>query len=180
VNRIRRYGAAAAVALVAASLAACDGGDPEPKISPSSPVASPSSPAPTSGSATPEAETPEAFIRRWVDLQREAQNSGDTEELRSLSEKCDPCMAFLRRIDEIYAEGGFIETDGWSIRKIARPMATPDGVQVDVSVTSAPTRFRESTDADTQTLQGGELEERFLLERESSSWLVSGLLEVSQ
>ena len=49
----------------------------------SSSSADPPSPTPTSTSSEPspteEAETPEEFVRRWVEVEHEMQNTGDTQ-----------------------------------------------------------------------------------------------------
>ena len=61
------------------SLAACTDG--------SSSATDPPTPSVSSSSADPtpteEAETPEEFVRRWVQVDREMQNSGDTGEYRA-------------------------------------------------------------------------------------------------
>ena len=106
------------VAVVVAALASggCQGGGDEPTPSPSgsaSTSAAPESPS-TSTSPSPEAETAEEFIRRWVEVGNAMQNSGDTDEYRSLSRGCTACIATADQIDQIYKDGGRVETAGWT------------------------------------------------------------------
>ena len=61
------------------------GPDPSPSVSSSEP-----SPSPTE---TEDAESPEEFVRRWVDVDREMQNSGDTDAYR----RCHPSVALAWR-----------------------------------------------------------------------------------
>lgn len=91
-------------------LAGCsDEPEPKPKI----PETTSSSPAPTPAeSETPEAESPEDFIRRWQEAALTAQNRGDTGKYRAFGPKCKPCSEFADQVDQIYADGGSVRLGG--------------------------------------------------------------------
>ena len=72
-------------------LAGCSD-DPEPK--PKIPETTSSSPTPTpTESETPEAESPEDFIRRWAGAGDEMQVTGETAEYDACSRRCRPCKS---------------------------------------------------------------------------------------
>ncbi len=74
-------------------LAGCSD-DPEPK--PKIPETTSSSPTPTpTESETPEAESPEDFIRRWQEAGDEMQATGETAEYRALVRTCKACQTFV-------------------------------------------------------------------------------------
>jgi len=93
-SAVQRFLVTLAVPLVL--LVSCSD-DPEPILAPSPG----STPTPTTESAEPsptesaEPESPEEFIRRWVELSTELQNTGDAEEFVSVSDDdCRPCRDF--------------------------------------------------------------------------------------
>ena len=62
----------------------------------SSSSADPPTPSPSSSSPAPSPtevpETPEAFVRRWVEADTHMQNTGDGADYRRLSKKCPSCF----------------------------------------------------------------------------------------
>jgi hypothetical protein len=57
-----------------------------------------------------------AFARHYFELVSYAINSGDTAPLRAVgADGCDSCEAIAGNIDDIYAEGGRIESKGWRV-----------------------------------------------------------------
>jgi hypothetical protein len=107
--------AAAAVLLAGPTLAGCSGGDPVPKVEPSS---SGSSPAASSGSPSPSqvALSPEETVRAWVKAQNDAMATGDTSALENLSaDHCRTCDQFIDPITTVYQAGGWFKTRGWSV-----------------------------------------------------------------
>ena len=80
------------------SLSACSD-DSSSSCDPPSPT--PSSSEPTS-TPTEEGETPEEFVRRWVEVDRQMQNSGDVAEYREMSAKCSACMDVADQVEGIY------------------------------------------------------------------------------
>ena len=72
-------------------LAGCsDDPEPEPKI----PETTSSSPTPSpTESETPEAESPEDFIRRWQEAADEMARTGETAAFMRLSKGCQACVS---------------------------------------------------------------------------------------
>jgi hypothetical protein len=151
-------------------LAGCsDDPEPTPKI----PEPTSSSPSPTEpASEEPEVESPEEFIRRWVEVDREMQNSGDIAEYESISAKCKTCMSVAKRIEGIFANGGTVKTQGLTILELAE-QSPVDGRKVfDVTVRSAPTIFVESAGAREERFPGGRITYRMRLNAEAPWQLV--------
>jgi hypothetical protein len=147
------------------------GPDPSPSVS-----SSESSPSPTE---TDDAETPEAFVRRWVDVDREMQNSGHTGEYRRLSSKCRPCLEVADQVEGYYAAGGYVKTDGWTIRS-SKTSRSPGSASVTIKVTSSPTEYVESAGGKVQHLEGGEGSYILSLMTARDSWVVADLEAVAQ
>ncbi len=120
--RATGFGASLAALVMGIAVTGCTGDEPQPDPTPivASPTESPSESPTPSESAPPEAESAKDFIRRFVAVQNEAQVTGDVKEYRSLQRKCPPCMSLADRVESIYADGGWIKTDGWKIRAIRR------------------------------------------------------------
>ena len=99
-------------------LAGCsDETEPEPKM----PETTSSSPTPTpTESETPEAESPEDFIRRWVKAGDEMQATGKVQAFRALSKGCQACADLIRTVQEVYGAGGSIEFGGSKITLLRR------------------------------------------------------------
>lgn len=156
-------------------LAGCSDGDPDADPTPKMPDPTSSSPSPTE-SETPEAESAEDFVRRWVDVDRAMQNSGATDEYLSISGKCKTCVTVADRIEGIYEAGGSVQTDGLKI--LGFTDQSPDGGKriLDVKVRSTPTVIKESASADEQRLPGGVVTYRMRLNAEAP-WQ---LLQITQ
>lgn len=112
---------AAAVCVLPLVLAGC-AGDPEPKLAPPSETPTTESP---SSSAAPTREPWEkktnagavAFAKHWIAVFNEAQRTGDTDEMRALSaESCGSCTGFARMLEDLYGNGGRLESEGWRVR----------------------------------------------------------------
>lgn len=117
--------AVALAAVVPLLLAGCsDEAEPTPKI----PELTSSSPSPTATateSETPEAETAEDFIRRWVEAGDEMQVTGETAEYDAMSPKCTPCQAFIANVEDVYGNGGSADFSGSKIVQIKREGDAP-------------------------------------------------------
>lgn len=158
-------------------LPACTGDGPEPSPSPSASATSPSTS--DTGSPAPVAETPEEFIRRWIDVQTEMQNTGDTAEFRKLSKGCKPCSESADRIDQIYEAGGHVTTDGWTPTSFTNVGSVGRRVVARVEIENAPTELIESAGAEVQTLRAGQGVIEFTLRESVPSFVVVSLIEVS-
>lgn len=151
--------ALALTAVVPLLLAGCsDDPEPQPKM-PDPPPSS--SPTPTT-SETVEAESAEEFIRRWVEIDRRMQNSGDIAEYSEVSAKCKTCMSVANRVQRIFAAGGYVETDGLQITQVMDRSSSQQPI-FDVTVRSAPTRLKESASAEVENLPGGSVTYRMRL-----------------
>lgn len=158
---MRRGGYVAAVvacaAVAAGALAGCegDGGDPTPSPSQSASSSAPPPSPSESTSASPQAETAEEFIRRWVEVRNEMQNTGDTKEYRRLSRGCGPCLDVADRVDVVYQAGGFIRTDGWSVLSVKKVRNQPRVATYHVRVDNAPTEYKESSGGALKSIEPG-------------------------
>ena len=175
-SRIGRCAAAAVFA--AATLAGCEEGDPEPRISPS--PASSVSPAPAATSATPQKETPEAFIRRWGVVSAQMQNSGDAAAYREVVDpSCQPCLDFVDLVLGYYANGGYVKAVPWEVRNVEpRPPKNGKEAEFEVQLVTSPTEFKQSADAEVQTLKGGPTKLAVTL-REGDQWRVLNYLVIA-
>jgi hypothetical protein len=149
----------------------------------SSSSAEPPSPSPTSSSAEPsptqETETPEEFVRRWVEVDREMQNSGETGEYLRMSRECRPCKAVAKQVEGYYSAGGYVKTDGWSIQSL-KVAGTEERASVTIDVVSAPTKYVESQGEREQELAGGRGNYLLTLLADDATWVLADLEAVAQ
>jgi hypothetical protein len=173
------YAALAAVVLL--GVGGC-GGDPEPKF------ADPTSDAPTSSSTDPVTDPPtsapkperaETFIRRWHQAGDSMQVTGKTEDYLALGPRCESCVATAELIDGYYEAGGYIKYDGTQIRSIKK-LSTSNGIlEFQVSRSSPPTRYKETSAGDLKTFAGGESSLRIKIKREDGLWTVLDYSQVA-
>lgn len=113
----------AAMAIV---LAGCNDGTkviepPEDSTPSTSHESKPPSPAPTFP-AQSKAMTPEgavAFTQGWVATLNHAIETGDVAPLNSASgADCDGCQAYIRRVSDVYSDGGRYYGGGWRISQV--------------------------------------------------------------
>jgi len=161
---------AAAVLAAGLLLAGCSD-DPEPIFEPTE------TPSPTESSPTaePEAQSPEDFIREWLVLQRDMQNTGDVDAYLAASRGCSSCESAASIVTDYYAAGGYVRTKGRSLIAL-----TPidEGKTYDLKVRSAPTKYKESADAPVQGFPGGVSTYRVTLRQTDSGWILSDEVEV--
>ena len=170
---VRRHLAAAVLAPLLL-LAACGEDDPEPQIP--EPSATPTPTASESPSAAQ--ESPEEFIRRYVEVEQAMENSGDSSAYRSLIDRrCKGCMQLADRVDDIYGAGGYVETRGWNIIRVDVTNEADDQASLDLTVQSSPTVFVVSEDARKQQYPGGRLKYSFRLVNEDAQWAVLNISE---
>lgn len=151
-------------------LAGCSN-DPEPEPEPKMPETSSSTPTPTpTESETPEAESPEDFIRRWVKAGDEMQVTGETAEYSSMSPNCKACQGFVDSVEEVYRAGGSAEFAGTRITGIERYAGDPP--TYDVSQRVPETTIRRG-DGKTQTFPAGSTQIRVILKKAKAEWQVT-------
>ena len=93
-------------------LSACGGGGDsvaDPPVSPSST---------SSSTATPQRESPEDFIRRFVSVSNTREMRGNTDTYLALTSRCTPCRALAEQIGRARSNGGYYHSQGWSITSI--------------------------------------------------------------
>ena len=167
-----RTSASAALAVIAVLAFAACSADPQPKFEPTpSSTTTSSSPSPTQ-----QPQSAEDFIREWVALQTEMQNTGETDAFLEASNGCRACKKVAALVESFYKAGGFVRTRGW------RPVGfqcehTGKRVSCDVRMTSAPTTYKRSSDARIQHLEGGRFLEIFELTKPEQGWNVSLIAE---
>lgn len=150
-------------------LAGCsDGGEPEADPTPKMPETSSTTPSP---SETVEEESPEEFIRRWVEAGDRMQVTGDTAAYKEMSPNCKPCLGFVKNVDAVYEAGGSAEFAGTEITRIRKHAPNPPTFDVRQEVPE--TVIRRSSDAPPQTLPAGSTEIRVILKRAGESWKVT-------
>lgn len=158
-------------------LAGCsDDPEPTPKI----PEPTSSSPTPTeTATEEPETESPEEFIRRWAAVEAEMENTGDTAQYLEMSQRCQACTKLADLIQGYYKAGGSVRWDGWTIRTIEEEPGAGKNAYA-VSVTSAPTRYKESAAGPAKRLDGGSSTHLLRLARSGDSWIVVDKAELAR
>ncbi len=162
----------AALVLAAAVLLAGCQDEPEPEFDPT-PTESPSE---SESSEAPEAQTAEEFIEKWVGLQRDMQNTGETASFLAASPGCRSCRETANLIEEYYANGGFVRTEGRAILDISQ--LKEDRVY-DVRVRSAPTEYKRREGGPVETFPGGVTTYRVTLKKFDGEWRLTDEVEVS-
>lgn len=156
-------------------LAGCSDGDPEPDPTPKMPDPTSASPSPTE-SETAEAESAEEFVRRWVEVSNEMQQTGETGTYLGISAKCGPCRQVAQQVADAFEAGGYVKTDGWTIKSITDRSGGGKPIY-DVEVRSAPTILKASKSSKPSRLPGGDLIYRFRLNG-GSPWQLVQLTQV--
>jgi hypothetical protein len=103
----------------------------------------------------PRTESAEEFVRRWVDVDRHMQNTGEMDRYLSISSGCRPCTQVAERVAQMYANGGWVSTKGWTILDLKDVSTEVGRVAFDLRVRSAPTRFKETRSGEVQRYPGG-------------------------
>lgn len=149
-------------------LAGCsDEAAPTPKMP--EPSTSSSTPTPTE-SETPEAESPEDFIRRWVKAGDEMQVTGETGEYSAMTPKCRPCQSFVANVEDVYEDGGRAEFAGSRIVQIKRMDDAPPTYNLTKDL---PETIIHRSGGRTETLPGGRTTIRVTLGKANGSWVVT-------
>jgi hypothetical protein len=114
----------------------------------------------------------QGFARYWIDTLNEATTSGDTKQFRKISQKsCKTCTDFAKQLDDIYAKGGHVETEGFQIKKMANEANIPaPGAGVSVVATATPQKVYASKGAEPRSLKGGDVRFRFIMLRNGEHW----------
>ena len=164
----RPLAALALVVLLGATTTSCAEDEPEP-IMPSSPSSSPSTSEPTSEpTAEPTSEPTEpwqeksfdgaeAFATHWFDVFSEAMPTGDTSEMREISDpECANCNAFMDVLQGFYEDGGYYRSKGYEVKQATSIKQYPlSKAQVGLSILRHDARAKASATAPVQKETGG-------------------------
>ena len=149
-------------------LAGCSD-DPEPK--PKIPETTSSTPTPTpTESETPEAESPEDFIRRWQEAADEMARTGETAAFMRLSKGCQACATYADQVSDVYDQGGKVAFGGSEVLAIEEDADKPPTFVVDVKATKL--RIDVPGDAP-QVFPAATQRYRMILKRDASSFTMA-------
>ncbi|MCY4726800.1 hypothetical protein NYO98_10980 [Nocardioides sp. STR2] len=151
-------------------LAGCSD-DPEPQ--PKMPETTSSSPTPTpTESGTPQAESPEDFIRRWVRAGDEMQVTGETAEYESLVDgTCKACISFVESVKDVYSNGGSVDFAGSEVNAIKRREPKPPTFAL--TKTLPRTVIRRQQGSQPEVLPPGRTTLLVILKQKPDGWAIS-------
>jgi hypothetical protein len=171
---IRRLIALGAAVACCFALASCSSSD---KSSPKSPSSSPSSSGvPAYASGTDE-HAAQQFASYWVDTLNKATVTGNTAQLKAISDKgCSRCNDFASQLKKIYSNGGHVETKGWAVQTMIPEAGLPKGVAaMKVAVKVAPQKVYATANSKPEPHKGGELTFRLVLGQRGNHWIVQNV-----
>ena len=119
----------------------------------------------------------EKFAGYWVDQVNKATSTGETKGLKSLGlAGCDLCSDFPKQVDQIYAAGGRVESEDWTIKSVVPEHgATDKQVGMLITVTVPPNTVYATADAKPQKVPGGDQRFRMIVVRQSEHWMIKEL-----
>ena len=134
---VRSRTASVAVGLVLSTglatgvLAGCSGGEPKPRIAPSSPVSASASESPSASDDRGPVDT----VKAWVAARNDAlRGRGVSAVARLSSADCKTCDGLILPIKQVYANGGRFRTNGWRVIKAKAKSQNASRVQVDAGI----------------------------------------------
>lgn len=143
--------------------------DPEPTPKIPEPTSSSPTPTPTE-SETPQAESPEDFIRRWQAAADDMARTGETATFMRLSEGCQACSTYAEQVSEVYDQGGKVAFGGSEVVAIEEDADEPPTFVVDVRAT----KLRiEVPGQDPQVFPAATQRYRMILKRDSGSFAMA-------
>lgn len=178
-DRPVRRALAAAVAGLALLASCSDNPEPAPLEVSGSPSASPSADAAPEMPEEARENTPEgaeAFVRYWVEVLNAAGAEGDVKALHKLSlRSCDTCTGIADGIARVYADGGSIEGEGWSIESASVLPGADNTLVIDTQVNVAAQSVVESEGAAPQSFPGGKDLKIFTTSWSADGWRLARL-----
>ena len=184
-TRAGRFAALVAAGACTAALAGCDS-NPEPaplptesasastpteSSSPTPSVTPPTMPAAAKGTSEKSAK---AFVRYWVSSLNYAADTGEVENLDSLSAaECEACTGIIDQIQRVHAGGGHYEGDGWRVDAIRAVSGQPkDRPILQVSMLVSEQDVFRGSGSKPRHFEGGRQPMDFRLTRQAG-WLVA-------
>ncbi|NYE35669.1 hypothetical protein F4692_000773 [Nocardioides cavernae] len=149
-------------------LSGCTEEEPTPKL----PDPTTSSPTPTpEETETPEVESAEDFVRRWVEVGDEMQSTGDVAEFRRMSRNCQACRGVADQVASIYEAGGSIDFAGTEIDRLRSVAPQPPTFHLDLRTPE--TVIRDANGGVDQRLPAGVGKYLLTLNGEPGAWFVA-------
>lgn len=172
VGGVSRPRAAVLLVLVLA-LGACTADSDPPPDTPAS------SSAPASPSTSAAGDPTDAF-RAWVRARNRALEAGDISTVEALSsDRCRTCQNSIDPIQQVYAEGGHFDTDGWVVDSATVKRQSGQKARISAAITYADGETIPSAGADPVTYGT----ERHIvlvdLEQLDGQWLLTAIEYVS-
>jgi hypothetical protein len=153
--------------------------DPEPRFEPS---ASPSPSESSSAAAEPKAwevkseKGAVAFAKHWIAVFNEATSSGETAQLLSMSAKgCGTCSRFAKGIDDLYGNGGAIDSNGWLVLQAVLTEGTLSAPRMALRIEQTPQEITHKN-GKVESFPGGRETFSARLVWSDSEWLMSDLV----
>ena len=114
-----------------------------------------------------------AFLRYFVETINHAEQSGDFTPLRAASDsRCKSCSGIIKTVEDLYAEGGHLESNGWTVSGLT---AYPDN-SAESPVIAARVRISSqraySADGSIRHFEGGMQSADFQLNWRDGRWTV--------
>jgi hypothetical protein len=141
----------------------------------------PVSPMPSTSSppAPPKRETPEHFIRRWAEIEKRMENTGNTDAYLAVSHACRACRQLAADIRRFYSNGGFVRWAGWRIKSLETSGPYQGGHAYTVHVISEPTSYRTTSHGGIQHLSGGPSTHQLIIKFAEGRWHVTKKVQLS-
>lgn len=133
--------------------------------------------ATASAASDPPPKTPKAFVRLWVKEANSIQADGRVGTFLAMSPGCDACAQFAKRVRKMYRKGGYIHTDGWTVRSITLVQRLPNHASFELKYLSAPTEYQEAAGTAVKHYDGGPGSVQVFLTRRGGNW---GLIDYSR
>lgn len=116
----------------------------------------------------------QGFARYWIDTLNAATTSGDTAKLKTLQKpSCETCTDFAEKLDKLYAAGGHIETEGFTVKSLVSEAGVPSpGAGVSATLTATEQKVYAKKGAAPQTNKAVDVRFRLIMIRDSDHWLM--------
>ncbi len=123
--------------------------DPPPQRAPSSPTSAPTS------EPTEDRETPEEFVRRWVEAANQLGRDGDPAPLLRASHRCADCEAIATGVAKIYKAGGWIRGSDWTVSGPVEVVQVRKGIICTLHLSIAPGEYKANEHTNARRTPGG-------------------------
>lgn len=116
---------------------------------------------------------PEATIREFVRVHNEMWDDGDTAEFRSMGYRCDYCRKHADTIASIYKNGGYVDSEGWTVKTTKLDRSVGNRRSYWVVLDEAEIKFRERKGGKQQVSKARTRKWLFGLIQRNKEWKVT-------